>query len=321
MKIDFQISYTLDVLCYINCLISQDKKKLYEEDITKFMPILGTVSDKYIIKLQSILVKNPNFILHIVSVLIDNKNLHNWKTADLLDNFKRLIAQFKKSKYFKNANSELKKFVSSDFVKTMHYVNTIAIDLERLGFKNFWLKEKLPILKESIIKYQERLEKFDIVAHVNNWLTDDAKLEYGSWYVLAYSGNQFERLLKYFNIVSPIIAAEDLFERVVSSVLKTADYTSLIRNLKPDAILKAEFKTQAKHSIYRKLKSYVEICLKMALKVYLVDQTPDSPIVAIPEHYSFASRILSYLQDFKKDDNITIALYIAEMMKYLSRKK
>ena len=320
MKADFQISYTLDVLCYINCMINEEKKKLYDEDIERFMPMLGTVSDKCLQKLQKMDEKNPNFIVHIVTMLIDNKNLHNWTTTDLLGKSKSLIGEFKKSDHFKNAESDLKKFINGDFIKSMNCIKIIATDLERLGFKNFWLEEKLPVLKERISEYQAQQDRFNIVDHVNHWVTSDVPFSCNNWYMLAYSGNRFDLLLGYFSIASPIIAADNLFERVISYVLKTQDYTGFMRKFKPDPILKAEFKGHENRNMYRRLNGYVEACLKMALKVYMMEQLPEMTEMPLPDGYPFAREILAYLREHAKDAHLPVGDYMAGMTKHFSRK-
>ena len=321
MKIDFQISYTLDVLCYIDCMINEDKKKLYVEDVERFMPMLGTVSDKHLQRLQKMNENNPNFIIQIVTLLIGNKNLHDWTTTDLFDKSKKLISEFKKTKYFKNAEGELKKFVKRDFIKSMKCVKIIAIDLERLGFKKFWLKEKLPALKERMSEYQRQFDAFDIVKHVNNWVVDEDRFHCANWYVLAYSGNRFELLLEYFGVASLVISADNLFERVVSYVLKTRDYKKLMRKFKPDSSLRAEFKGHSDRGMYRKLNAYVEACLKMSMKVHLMETVPNAVEIPLPEGYPFARDILSYLRQNEKGAVVRVKGYIADMMKHFSKKK
>jgi len=301
-------------------MINEDKKKRYDEDIERFMPMLGTVSDKYLQKLQKMNEKNSNFMMYIVAMLIGNENLHEWTTTDLFDKSKSLIGEFRKSEHFKCAGGELKKFVNGDFAKLMNYIKVIAIDLERLGFKSFWLKEKLPVLKERIAEYQERLAGFDIAKHVNHWVASGSEFNCNNWYVLAYSGNRFELLLEYFGVISPITAVDDLFERVISYVLKTGDYKSFMRKFKPDSALKAEFKGHDDRSIYRKLNAYVEACLKMSMKVHLLETTPEATVLSLPEGYPFASELLAYLRENEKAVSVMIGSYIADMMVHFSRK-
>jgi len=319
VKKEFQISYTLDVLCYINCMINEDKKKLYEEDIERFMPMLGTVSDKYLHKLEKLNEKNPNFIVHIVAILVDNHHLHNWTTADLFSQFKSLIGEFKRSNHFKHAGSELKKFLSADFSKSMGYIKVITTDLERLGFKKFWLEEKLPVLKERIAEYETRLDQFDIKAHIDNWMVERSQLSEDHWYVLSFSGDDFDVLLKHFNVVSPVVSAIDLFEKMISYALRQQDYRGMLRKFKPSALLKNEFKMHAKRRTYRKLSVYIESCLRMAKRIYLVETTPESAEVTLVDDYPFASDVLEYLRTHEKGIEMPVSDYIIEMVKHFSR--
>lgn len=299
-------------------MINENKKKLYDEDIERFMPMLGTVSDKYLQKLQKMNDKRSNFVIHIVAMLIGNDKLHEWTTTDLLGKSKRLIREFKRSDHFKYASGELKKFINDDFTKGMNYIKIIAIDLERLGFKNFWLKEKLPVLKKRIAEYQSLMTVFNIEDHVNGWVAKKS-FRCSNWYVLSFSGHRFELLLEDFGVVSPIISSDHLFERVVTCVLKNQNYKGFMRKFKPNSILKAEFKAHPNRSMYRKLNVYVEACLKMAMKVYLMENVPGAVEILLPEGFEFANDILKYLKENEKISSLPTSQYIGDMMVEFSK--
>jgi len=315
---EFQISYTLDVLLYIGCMIDEEKRDLYEEDIDTFMPMLGTISDKYLEKLKKINKGTPGFINYIISIVIVNDHLHDWTTTDLLDRHKRLVTVFKKTAHFKKASSVLKKFINNDFSKTMPLIKVIVTDLDRLGFKKFWLEEKLPLLKERTAEYQKVLSEFNIARYVNSWVVDKKIPVNGQWYILAYSGNQYKPLLGKFNVIAPITPADQLFHRVVSYVLKAGSYRKFCKALKPDSDLKAEYK---KHKLYKSFKGisdYAEVCLKKALSVYLIDDYHTSEL-EIPANYPFATVIHGFLCENEKPIDVAIGVYVIDMMKKLSR--
>ena len=318
MSTEFQISYTLDVILYIGCMIDEEKGNLYDEDIENFMPMLGTISDKYLEKLKKINKGTPRFISYIISILIVNDHLHDWRTSDLLDRHKRLVAVFKKSPQFKKAPNGLKKFINSDFSKSMSLIKIIVTDLDRLGFKKFWLEEKLPLLKERTAQYQLVLSEFNIITHVNGWIGNKRIPANGQWYMLAYSDAQYRPLLGKFNVTSPITPADQLFDRVISYILKTDSYRKFCKTLKPDLLLKAEFK---EHELYKSFKGsvgYAEECLKKALKVYLMDGCGKTGL-ELPDDYPFAAEILRYLREHEKPMDMTVGNYIADMMKEFSK--
>jgi len=299
-------------------MIDEKKRKWYEADIEKFMPMLGTVSDKYLEKLIKISQGTPKITEHIASMLIVNDHLHDWTITDLLDRHKRLVTIFKKTKQFSNAPKDLKKFLNNDYAKVMPLIKIIATDLERLGFKNFWLEEKLPLLKERISDYQVILSEFDIAGHVNNWAVNKKILDSGKWYVLAYSGANYNTLLKEYRVISSIISSERLFERMISYGLKMNIYQKSCKVLKPTPELKAEFKGHKRYKSFKGIASYAEGSLKLALKIYLLEgcgnMAPD-----LPEDYPFAAEILTYLREHDKPDNVPVGDYVGEMMKKFSK--
>lgn len=318
MSTVFQISYTLDVLLYIGCMIDEEKRNLYDEDMNRFMPMLGTISDKYLEKLKKIHQGTPDFINHIVMMLIVNDHLHDWKTADLLDRHKRLVVVLKKAKQFKYAPNELKKFMNGDFSKSMSLIKTIANDLERLEFKKFWLEEKLPLLKERTAQYQKVLSECNMAQHVNGWIEDKKIPVSGGWYMLAYSGDQYQLLLNEFSVVSPIISAEQLFSKVASYALRIAHYQKYCKALKPDASLKAEFKGHELYKTFKKISVYADSCLKMALKVYLMEGCGKASL-ELSAHYPFATELLVYLRENEKPEGTAVGSYVVAMMKRFSR--
>ena len=316
MSTEFHVSYTLDALLYIKCMIDEEKRNLYDEDIGRFLPMLGTVSDEYLEKLKKINKKNPKFIDHMVSLLIVNDHLHDWTTTDLLDRHKRLVVMFKKSEH--TASKDLKKFIKKDFSKTIPLIKTIASDLERLGFKKFWLEEKLPALKERSAENQLLLSEFNIARHVNGWLEKQNIPDGGDWYMLAYNGNEYKILLNDFNVTSPITPSDELFDTIVAYALNATSYRSYCKSLKPTTSLKAELKGHKNYKSYKKISYYADACLKMALKIYLREGYNKTD-KTIADDYPFATDLLNYLRSDEKSANETIGHYITNMMKYFSR--
>ena len=317
MDTDFQISYTLDLLFYIGCMLDAKKRELYADDIEKFMPMLGTISDKYIEKLTKIHQSTPQMIEHIASILIVDDHLHNWTITDLLDRHKRLASTFKKNKLFENVSKDFKKFLNTDYGKVMPLIKTIATDLERLGFKTFWLEEKLPILKERINDYQIILSQFDIMHHLNSWVINK-KMGVGQSYVFAYSGRRYRVLLGKYRVISSVIPADDLFERMISYALRVNTYKKFCKILKPTSALKIEFKGHKRHKSFKGITAYAEANLKLALKVYLLE-TCGNNAMELSGEYPFATEILNHLRTNKKPNTLAAGPYVLGMMKQFSK--
>ena len=319
MNADFQISYTLDVLCYINGMLNTDKKKLYDEDMERFVPMLGTVSDKHLQKLQKMNEKKPGFILHIVAMLIDHHHLHHWRTTDLFNKFKSLTGDFKKTKHFKSADPALKSFLTGDFNKSMTYIKVIALDLERLGFKNFWLEEKLPVLKARISEYERCLDFFDIESHLNHWSVSQAPVSLQQWYVLSFGGDDLQLLLNQFYVISPVVAAADLFEKLVVFTLRRQDYKSLLRKFSPNPQLKTEFKGHPQRRKYKKMHNYMAACLRFALSVYLLELIPSVEQRELAQAYPLAEDILSQLRENKKETDVSVHSHLTQILQNFAK--
>ena len=296
MTNNFQISYTLDVLFYIECMLNEEKRQLYDEEVARFMPMFGTVSDKYLDKLQKHYRQDPLIIRHLVAILVDNPHLHDWSVSDLLENHQSLISDFKQSTTSIAVPKAVKNFISTRYKKIMPLIKIIVNDLERLQFKKFWLEEKLPVLKETINLHTNLLAQHDVVSFTNQWLTTRKLPTTKQWYMLAYSGSQYDVLLAKYHVVSSVICATDLCERVVTYALQVNSYDKQVRVLKPTKALKAEFKTQQHLGVFKSVAAYREACLKMALKVHLLAGLNQEP-QPLTDEYPLATKILLHLPE------------------------
>ena len=318
MTNNFQISYTLDVLFYIECMLNEEKRQLYDEEVARFMPMLGTVSDKQLVKLQNIYLNAPNSISKIVAMLITSPELHTWKITDLVNNHKNLVTTFKQSKEYRNASSSLKKFAVNDFMKMMPMIKTIAIDLERLEFKKFWLEESLPVLKEQINEYEHVLGQLDIAAVINGWVVDKKIPTGNEWYLLAYSGNEYQPVLRSYGVISPKIPADELFVNMIEYAVRVNDYRKFCKRLKPTVALKMEYKDHPLKKSFKGISGYAEVCFKMALKKYLAE-TVEKVYPELPVDYPLADVMLEYLRTNEKLKIQPTSDYVSKMFKSMSK--
>ena len=317
-KVNFEISYTLDVLFYIECMLNKEKHRLYDDEVGRFMPMLGTVSDKQLAKLHNIYLSSPDCILSIVAMLITSPELHTWKITDLFDNHKSLVASFKRSPEYKNVSGQLKRFATGDFLKMMPLIKTIVTDLERLEFKKFWLEENLPALKERTSEYESELGHLDIATLINGWVVDKKIPASDQWYLLAYSGSEYQPVLRSYSIVSPMIPADELFARMIEYAVQMKDYRKFCKGLKPTAELKLEYKEHPLSSSLKGITGYAEVCLKMALKKYLTEMA-GKLYADLPDDYPLAGEILAYMRANEKLKVQNVGEYVGKMFKGFSK--
>ena len=320
METKFHISYTLDVLSFIGLMLDESgAETVHSEDIERFMPMLGTVSDKYLKKMSKIYREDPNFMTNVLTIFIVNEGLHELKATHLLSTPSKVIDAFRKSKSYKQVKGELKRFLKGDLKKCLSYMKTIVIDLERLGFKAFWLEEKLPELKKRTLVHHERLSWLDIVTYTNHWVIRNKMASPADWYVLSYHQQPFNVVLKRFNLID-LEVKEDLFEKVITYSLRQESYLKLVKNLKATKELKHEFKEHSDRKKYRSVKGYAEMCLKVALNAHLLNNLTEDEAsqLTIPDKYAFAQKLYGYLVEYKKGDETSVRDYLMEMMRHFS---
>jgi len=319
METGFHISYTLDVLSFIGLMLDESED-IHSDDIDRFKPMLGTVSDKYLKKLGRIYDETPKLIPYLITILISNHNLHILRTSQLLGAPNQLIDNFKKSAYYKESSASLRRFIKYDFKRSVAYMKTITVDLERLGFKSFWLEEKLPLLKQRATFYEGNSVWLGIVKYANSWTLNHKIPTEAEWYILTYNRELFTTLFDRFNLVD-LEVEDDFFEQVVTYSLREERYVKLTKTLKPTPQLKQEFKGHTTRKSYGKVAKYVEMCLKLALKAYLLNHLKEEreDHLEIPTGYPFATELYSYLHDHPRTEEETLKNYILHMMKHFSK--
>ena len=196
-------------------------------------------------------------------------------------------------------------------------MRTIVIDLERLGFKSFWLEEKLPVLKRRTFVHYDLLSSTDVVAHVNSWIIHNKIATSTDWYVLAYNGEPFNVALNCFNLIDLQVEG-DFFEMVITYLLQQESYSKQLKHLKAPAKLKEELKQHPHRKKYRSVGKYVEMCLKMALNAYLLNDFEGEEKLAIPEDYGFSKEVYDYFVCHRKSKELTIEEYITKTIKHFS---
>ena len=319
METGFHISYTLDVLAFIGLMLDENHD-IHSEDIERFKPMLGTVSDKYLKRLGRIYEESPKLIPYLITILIANDDLHTLKTTHFLGKPHQLLDRFKKSGYYKASSGSLKRFIKYDFKRSVTYMKTIAMDLERLGFKSFWLEDKLPALKKRALFYEQNPAWLGIVRYTNSWTLEHKIPTNATWHVLTYNLELFSTLFDRFNLVD-LEVEDDFFEQVVTYSLREERYLKLTKRLKPTAKLKQEFKGHSDRKLYKNFPSYVEMCLKLALKAYLLNHLneKEDDYLELPKGYPLSTLLYQYLQEHPRVEEETLRDYLTDMMKHFSK--
>jgi len=319
MHINFNKSYTLDVLLYIGCMLSAHSDIKYEQEIAEFMPMLGTVSDQYVEKLTKYYLKKPDVMNYIVSILLPHDHLLDWKTTDLLERHRHLTQVFKASPNAKNASKELKNFLNQDYSKIMPLIKTLVMDLERLGFKKYWFEEKLPLLKKQIKNYTTALNDNNPLEILNSWSINFKFPETGEWTIVSYKNKSYDLIMDHYHLVEKNLDKEDFLASIVDYFLKQTHFKKIIKQLKPTESLKQEFKNYVQHKQIKNMTNYIEKSLHLALKKHL-NKRISTKNIEISDDFLFARIIYEYLSTNELGSE-KVEIYLSNMMSELGKKR
>ena len=313
-KFDFQFSYTIDILFFIQRMVDHlagaELGAEVLKDVNRFHPILRDSSDKFLKKLS----KDSEIIGELlVPLLLVHEALHTEKASDILTDTRSIVQHFKNSSYYKLAYPDVKRFASGDLRTVCSYLEAIVLDLERLGFKSYWLEKRLLILKMRSNEYADTLGGLDVMTYLHNWLGSNHLMYANDWYVASYC-QDMESIVGNANLISSTVGEANLIATTIRHVVYRFSFTKTVKNhlkvIKKRLDIKSEFKDVRKS--YLNLAHYVESNLKQALTLHLTKQLKVESSPLTTDHV-LAKELLNYMNTIPKTPSVPALAYIDQV--------
>ena len=277
-KLKFEISYTLDLLCFLDKLADTSPYEEKTEIVTQFRDALTPESHKRLKRIKKCLPKKESIQSLIAPLIVADENfldLKIVKTSEILGNSRYLINQFKKSPQFKKISPTYKKFLKKRAPEVISNLEDIVKDLEQTKFKSYWLSKKLVIIKRKITDYQLTITPLNLSSLISDWSGTKLDISEKNIYVLTFSNKEISSLLNGDYIVSSLKSTNQLIRALINEAFESesfkAELRPLIKKFKKNKRLMMAFKTVKKE--YRTISDYIQSNLILAITTYLNEQT------------------------------------------------
>ena len=299
-SLKFELSYLMDVICFMDVLLELMPFS-NKETLTHFQDYLGYGSEAYLKKVKKILPKTESFRTLFLPVIVADPAFSQLSPAEFLGNPKTLFQHYRQSPYCKQASARNNRFLAKHGDYMAEGAVQLIRDLERGGFKTFWLKEQLPLLKEIIGLFDEKAADLNLEGRLRDFLqTAPVRKEV---FVLAFPSHGLASLHNGQFLVSRSYSPERLVQSLVEDMVYAHDFKSALKKekgrLKKWESLKQSHKAAPKG--IGSLMDYLDQSLKAAISCHLGVQLglvlePGTYFQeGLKERYTLASQLWGHL--------------------------
>ena len=269
MKIKTEISYNLDLLCFLNIMTADDYYvKRHKEAFDKWYPKL---SDTIKVKISEMIAKQgysmlaPTFTLFISSL----KDFNNRNLLEMLNNHCEIVSSMNNTQYI----FELSRFEMyfSFFSET---IVPLITELEKNGFYEFWKEFQLPLIKAKCLQVDNYMQDYkvdDLISQFRNFDSADCTVymcSFANPHGIKLCGNKLISDVAYStdtilsNVTHELFHPAFDFDIVKQSLQKLSEKSWVI-----DA-----FANQNPNSGYHSMDGFIEEHIVEALGIYVLVQ-------------------------------------------------
>lgn len=167
MQIKAEISYNLDMLCFIN-VMTADKLfvERHCEAFDKFYPLISGETKQNI---ESMVLKHGSMLSPFLTLLISSLSDFNSRSlTEMLRKSLEIETSMSKTPY-KLSREKL----DSYFAFCESAIIPLLEELERAGFHEFWQKNRLPLIKEKCSNINDYLSQYDVTQLMGRYRSID----------------------------------------------------------------------------------------------------------------------------------------------------
>lgn len=260
MEISIQASYTLDLLCFIDLLIS-DFSSDFDGDVAHFRNFLSYEGEANLAFLKKTFGRELSLQQLIAPLLVADKEFGKLSMSELLVSGRYLVNAYKQSVANDRASVWYQRFLQGEASQLIAALEPVVADMERAGFKHYWLMNHLPAMNKTIEDFRKRFD-WEQLSHrlkaftsgtQHIYLCGLAQLDFnnlGGGHFLATSDTPARRL------------ARTLIEEAVHLAVAPLDSGQLL-----GALPRSEDALPVKLS-----RDYLQTCVSLALEYMLKEQ-------------------------------------------------
>lgn len=319
--LNFEASYPLDILCFLDLLFTDILSK-EEELISHFEELLSEDCSKIVKNARKKLPKQETFMSMMLPLITADPEFNDLRLSELLGSPNYLITQIKKHPSYKQLPKKVKKFIRKDAAMVIRQIALVISQLEKAKFKTFWIEQRLSIVNTKIKQHEKKILPLQPIEHLREWLTPNYKGKHRIYILSFYDGNPV-RLLNQDTMASVYTSSASLIQELVDQTFSTVKFENdlklLAKQLKSNSDLTQAY--QAVKGEYRQMTSYLEKNIKLAFTTYFYQKfnVLDQPYEYLGR-YNFGTHKLSvlffqYIKSYPKESNQLFKEYLLKMTK------
>jgi len=168
VTIDFQTSYTLDLLHFIDLLITGGAAEV-SDDLEHFRGFLSHEGDLSIAHLQKTLKFGQSLQQLVAPLLLADAEFNKLSLPELLISGRYLVNNYKSTPAYQKATLAYQRFLQKEALSVIASLEPLVLDMEKGGFKHYWFTTHLPMLNMCVGAYKERFEWDKFTAILGKW--------------------------------------------------------------------------------------------------------------------------------------------------------
>lgn len=274
--LNFLPSYLLDLIYFLELLIGPHSVLTSTEDdacLHHYEDCLSDYAKEEIKRVQKVLPKNKTLSEMVMPLILADHEFENFQMTELLEGQRYLISLYKKSPDYTVASKQYKKFVTKDAHELMGALMMIVAELERVGFKRFWLEKRLPQINETIRNYEQQIGTNTLIEKVNEVLGEPL-LSTQTVYLLSFNVNPRVVKVGDFMLGSLRLDAHAFTHALLEGFLNARSIEAALKPFER-ALKKNKELIQAYRQVkgeYKSLGAYVSSSVKIAFGAYLSEK-------------------------------------------------
>ena len=295
--------------------------KYYQKEYDRFYPCLSNQVKEGIANLVSMASRSniaPLFTT-VISCLPDNNS----------KDVKKMLTRYDDIEYYMKSSPYYDLY--KDYIKLLPQISGLIIqlikELEENGFKEYWEKEKLPLINERCKEVSKILETYDIRDYILKYkdLSEDDIIIYISCFSNPHATRLCGNVLLVDLVYTDNFIINDVTHELFHPPYKYETAKDMIDELSNFDFVMKGFKNQNPRFAYQPISMFIEECIVEALAIHVVNSLglEDNPYEYFKKHDEGSHVISPYLYRFLKLNDIlenqTFNDYLKDFIDYLRK--
>lgn len=313
-------SYNMDILSFLNVITSDDfYVNYYREDFEHFYPLLSNeVKAGLNALISSTGISNiAPFFTTIISSLDDNNNRD---IKEMIFKYDEIDTNMQKSPYYGLYSAYIKMLPSISGL-----IAQIIEELEANGYREYWEKNKLPLIDKRCKDIEKVLAKNDISEYIGKYkeLVDEDIVIY----ICTFAHPHGTRLYGNVILMDYVWSDNNIMNTVIHELFhppyKYEEVSDLVGALAKKEFVVEAHKNQNPKLAYEQMDLFIEENIVEALAVYAVVMLgfEEEPYEYFKKHDEGSHVISPYFYNYLKENDIkenqTFKEYFENFVKYL----